>query len=218
MPSRRVFLGSVAITVSLAGCAGGPGVQPTDTETATASPTATATSSETPTESPTPTATPEPAATVQVASHPEHGDILVDADGLTLYLFEQDTNGSGSSVCSGQCADAWPPLTVTDEPTAGDGVTATLSTFERQSGKTQVAAGGWPLYHFASDSEPGDAEGQGVGDVWWVIAPDGTAVKPETPTPTATPTETSTPTATPTPSPSGNGGGGDDDDDDGGYY
>jgi predicted lipoprotein with Yx(FWY)xxD motif len=33
--------------------------------------------------------------------------------------------------------------------------------------------GGWPLYYFASDSAPGDTNGQGVGDVWYVIGADG---------------------------------------------
>lgn len=178
--SRRVFLATVASTTVLAGCTGGGG-QPTDTPTASPTPT------EASTDSPTPTDAAGSDATVQVASHPEYDDILVDAAGMTLYVFDRDTEGDGSSVCTGDCADAWPPLTVTGEPTAGAGVTASLSTFERESGETQVAAGGWPLYYFNSDGEPGDAEGQGVGDVWWVVAPDGTPRRPET---TATPTPT----------------------------
>ncbi|WP_255194788.1 COG4315 family predicted lipoprotein [Halorarius litoreus] len=185
-PSRRTFLGAVAVSVGLAGCTGGPGVQPTDSPTAEPTPEPTATPEPTPesTETPTPMA----AATVQVATHPEYGDILVDDAGLSLYLFTRDTQGEGSSVCSGECADAWPPLTVTESPTAGDGVTAELSTFERDSGELQVAAAGWPLYYFASDEEPGDTNGQGVGDVWWLVTPDGTAIEPSgtsTPTPTA---------------------------------
>jgi len=58
----------------------------------------------------------------------------------------------------------------------GDGVSAELTTFEREDGSTQVAADGWPLYYFAPDEAPGDAKGQGVNDVWWVLAPDGTPV------------------------------------------
>jgi len=89
---------------------------------------------------PTGTPSPEPAATARVRSHPDLGEILAGPDGCTLYIFDRDTWGSGSAVCSGDCDDAWPPLTVEGEPTAGDGVTAELTTFEHESGGIQVAA------------------------------------------------------------------------------
>lgn len=177
VPTRRAFLAAAAAT-GLAGCLGaGAGGE------------STATATDTPARTDTPEATPTPTAdgaTVQVATHPEYGEILVDSEGLTLYLFEQDTEGAGSSTCSGGCAQAWPPLVVSGEPTAGEGVEAALSTFERESGETQVAAAGWPLYYYAGDEEPGDATGQGLNDVWWVLAPDGSAVTPSAESPTAT--------------------------------
>ena len=145
----------------------------------------------------TPTPTSEPSATVRVRDHPDLGEILVGPDGRTLYMFDRDTRGSGASSCSGDCASAWPPLTVEGEPTAGAGVTAELTAFERDDGTTQVAAGGWPLYYFADDEAPGDANGQGAGDVWWVLGPDGTPKRPA-----------STPTSTPTPTSTSSGGGG----------
>jgi len=37
--------------------------------------------------------------TVQVANSPQYGSILVDSQGKTLYLFEQDT--SKTSACTG---------------------------------------------------------------------------------------------------------------------
>jgi hypothetical protein len=58
-------------------------------------------------------------------------------------------------------------------------VTAELAIFERDTCETQVAAGGWPLYYFASDGSPGDVEGQGANGVWWVLAPDGTPIRSE---------------------------------------
>ncbi|WP_312909357.1 COG4315 family predicted lipoprotein [Natronosalvus caseinilyticus] len=120
-------------------------------------------------------------ATVRVRSHPDHGDILVGPEELTLYNFDQDTQDEMASTCYDDCATAWPPLTVEGEgdPTAGDDVSATLTTFERNNGETQVAADGWPLYYFASDEEPGDVNGQGVNDVWWVLKPDGTPMRPD---------------------------------------
>lgn len=100
------------------------------------------------------------------------GNILVDGEGLTLYLFTQDSDGESS--CYDQCAENWPPLTVEGDPTAGEDVTAELGTTERDDGSMQVTAAGNPLYYFVNDSEPGDANGQGVGDVWYVLTPDGT--------------------------------------------
>lgn len=116
------------------------------------------------------------AATVEVRQHAEFGEILVDAEGMTLYLFDADTQDSDESACHDDCADAWPPLTASGDATAGPGVTATLSTFERADGTSQVTADGWPLYYFASDGSPGDVNGQGVNNVWWVLGPDGTKI------------------------------------------
>ena len=36
-------------------------------------------------------------------------------------------------------------------------------------GSEQATYNGWPLYYFAQDSAPGDVNGQGVGDVWYVV-------------------------------------------------
>lgn len=148
-PTRRALLGAAGTSLALTGCLGG-----TDGSGGDQSGTG----------------------TVQVRNHDDFGDVLVDADGMTLYLFDADTQGSGESACTGDCLDAWPPLTVDSEPTAGSAVSAPLTTFEREDGTTQVAADGWPLYYFASDSSPGDANGQGVNDVWWVVAPDGARI------------------------------------------
>jgi predicted lipoprotein with Yx(FWY)xxD motif len=103
------------------------------------------------------------------------GDILVDGDGMTLYLFTED--GDGESVCEGDCAAAWPPLLVEDEPVAGEGVDADLlGETERSDGTTQVTYAGWPLYTWAQDQQPGDVTGQGVQEVWFVVSPEGDAV------------------------------------------
>jgi predicted lipoprotein with Yx(FWY)xxD motif len=39
-----------------------------------------------------------------------------------------------------------------------------------------VSLEGLPLYTSASDSDPGDVTGQGVGGIGWVVAPDGMPV------------------------------------------
>jgi predicted lipoprotein with Yx(FWY)xxD motif len=103
------------------------------------------------------------------------GEVLVDAEGMTLYLFTQDSEGT--SACVDGCAEAWPPLVADGEPTAGDGVDAALlGTIERADGTTQVTYAGHPLYTYAADEAPGDTVGQGVGDVWYAVDASGEAV------------------------------------------
>lgn len=178
--TRRAFLGSVT-AVALAGCSAGGGGDSND-GSMTTTPRATASRTTTPTNG----GTTGDTATVQVRAHEDLGDILVDAGGRTLYMFDRDTAGAGSSACPDSCADVWPPLTVTGTPASGDTVTAPLATFQRETGEMQVTAAGWPLYRFASDQQPGDALGQGVDGIWWVLRPDGTPVRSSTTTSTTT--------------------------------
>lgn len=150
---RRTLLTalSAGATAALTGCTSDPsGGQETTTE---------------------PTMAGDTDATVHARSTDEYGDILADSGGMSLYLFDQDEGGE--STCYDDCAQNWPPLTVDGDPTAGDAVSADLSTTERDDGSTQVTAAGWPLYYFAGDEEPGDTNGQGAGDVWWLLTPDG---------------------------------------------
>jgi predicted lipoprotein with Yx(FWY)xxD motif len=105
----------------------------------------------------------------------EHGEILVDGAGMTLYLFTEDSDGR--SVCEDACAAAWPPLLVDADPVPGEGVDGgLLGTTEREDGSTQVTYAGWPLYTWAQDQQPGDVTGQGVQEVWFVVSPAGEAV------------------------------------------
>lgn len=119
-----------------------------------------------------------PDVTLAIADSPL-GDHLVDAGGNTLYLFTED--GEGTSSCTGDCLQAWPALTVDDDPTWDDDVDGSLvDTTEREDdGSRQVTYDGMPLYTFASDGGPGDVNGQGSGDVWFVVAPDGSAITDE---------------------------------------
>lgn len=102
------------------------------------------------------------------------GDVLVDKDGRTLYMFTKDTQGK-KSVCEGDCLAAWPPLA---EAKAGEGADDGLvGTIDRSDGSTQATYDGWPLYYFAKDKASGDVNGQGVGGVWYVLDADGKVVK-----------------------------------------
>lgn len=44
---------------------------------------------------------------------------------------------------------------------------------KRDDGRLQVTIGGWPVYRFSGDTEPGDTNGQGVGSTWFGVTPDG---------------------------------------------
>jgi predicted lipoprotein with Yx(FWY)xxD motif len=121
------------------------------------------------------TGAPAGEATVSVGDS-DLGAILVDAEGFTLYAFENDTDGT--PTCTGTCADAWPAAMVEGDPVAGDGVTADLTTVASASGSgQQVKVGDHPLYRFSGDSAPGDTNGQELADVWYAVAPDGSLIE-----------------------------------------
>jgi predicted lipoprotein with Yx(FWY)xxD motif len=105
------------------------------------------------------------------------GKVLVDARGLTLYLYTPDTGGS--STCYGQCAASWPPLLAKGKPAAGAGARGSLlGTTRRTDGTLQVTYAGHPLYTFASDAKAGDVNGEDVGGVWYAVSASGAKVEP----------------------------------------
>jgi predicted lipoprotein with Yx(FWY)xxD motif len=144
---------------------------------------------------------PTPSVTVTSARVGSLGTVLVDQAGFTLY--RNTTDGTNHSNCTGACASEWPPLTVPpgSAPPIGAGATvngALLTTIIRPDGSRQVAFGGMPLYLFKGDTKAGQANGQGVGGVWFVVNPS-QAAAPATATPTTTPATTTTPTGAVTP-------------------
>jgi predicted lipoprotein with Yx(FWY)xxD motif len=131
-----------------------------------------------PTQKPTSSPTPKSADTgVAVADHGV-GPMLVDSAGRTLYLWKADTGPM--SMCSGACAQAWPPVTTMASVRAGRGVTANLlGLAKRADGTPQVTYAGHPLYTFAGDTAAGQLNGQGsnaFGADWWAVAPSGAAI------------------------------------------
>lgn len=106
------------------------------------------------------------------------GTYLVGPSGRALYLWDADSHDK--SVCTGACAQVWPPVTTTSSPVAAGGVTASqLGTIARSGGTKQVTYDGHPLYYFASDTSKGSLTGQGndtFGAKWWLVAPTGQAI------------------------------------------
>jgi predicted lipoprotein with Yx(FWY)xxD motif len=117
------------------------------------------------------------------------GTVLVNGAGDTLYLYEPDAQHA--VTCTGGCAGAWPAL-AGGAAKAGSGVNASLLGTDAGPNGTQVVTyNHWPLYTFAGDKAPGEAKGQGIGGVWWVVSPSGQAIQAKatadvTPAPTTT--------------------------------
>jgi predicted lipoprotein with Yx(FWY)xxD motif len=113
------------------------------------------------------------AALVSVADNAELGQILVNSKGFTLYDFHKDEGGK--SACYGACAQVWSPLTGT--PKAEKGAKASLlGTAKRTDGSVQVTYAGHPLYTYAGDSKPGQANGNDIsqfGGEWYALTPSG---------------------------------------------
>ncbi|MFI9508869.1 hypothetical protein [Nocardia sp. NPDC052566] len=112
---------------------------------------------------------------LNVTADPSVGQLVTDGPGRSLYRFDKDTANPSVSNCAGQCATTWPPLTVArDQVLYAAGVDPQLVGFiERADGACQITVGGWPVYYFAKDQKPGDLLGQGVGGVWFAVAPSG---------------------------------------------
>lgn len=119
------------------------------------------------------------ATTISTAKVGDLGTILVDSGGLTVYYFKKDENGK--SACYGACAEAWPPVSTEGNPVAkGGAMDGKLGTVKRKDGSTQVTYAGWPLYLYAGDSKPGQANGNDIeqfGAEWYALTPSGE--KPE---------------------------------------
>ncbi|WP_238718875.1 hypothetical protein [Pelagihabitans pacificus] len=107
---------------------------------------------------------------VRLASDNTFGTVLTNAEGFTLYFFAPDSKGD--SNCVDGCLANWPAFNPS-ELSLDEGLNADdFSTITRTDGAEQVAYKGWPLYLFANDTEAGQINGDGAGDVWFVAKPD----------------------------------------------
>jgi predicted lipoprotein with Yx(FWY)xxD motif len=114
-------------------------------------------------------ATLNPNAAVKVTKDATLGDILVDANGRTLYLFEKDQGTT--SACTGACANTWPALKTDTAPAVGAG----LDPSKIASTNGQVTYAGHLLYLYSGDGKPGDTFGASIPS-WAAVSPAGTAI------------------------------------------
>ena len=99
--------------------------------------------------------------------------VLVNAQGLTLSYLTSDTIAKLACTASNGCATFWPPLTTTGAARSSSSLSGSLTTFDGSNGH-QVAYNGHPVYTFAGDHAPGDANGEGkvsFGGTWHVATP-----------------------------------------------
>ena len=118
------------------------------------------------------------------------GNVLVDANGRTLYFYANDVQGSGASTCTGQSSAIWPVFSADAIRVSSPLNPADFGTFTRADGSTQTSYKGWPLYYSTYDLKPGDINGSGIDSLWNVANIPGTVV---TTPPTTIPTTRQTP-------------------------
>jgi predicted lipoprotein with Yx(FWY)xxD motif len=104
---------------------------------------------------------------------PKMGDVITDARGFVLYRFDKDSANPPKSNCNGACLAKWPAVTAKGTPVLQGIDPSIVGLVTRSDGKQQVTINGWPVYRFGADPAPGKWKGQGVGNTWWVISPDG---------------------------------------------
>jgi predicted lipoprotein with Yx(FWY)xxD motif len=157
--SRRASAAAVLAVAVVSGCA---------SPAATGQPTAGGTSGAT--------------VTVTTRSLPDIGTVLVTGQGYALYMFAPDDRRA--VTCTGVCAGTWPPLMLPSGAAlaAGPGVKASLLGSDPAPGGGRVVTyGGWPLYTYTGDVDPGQATGQAIdlnGGEWYVLRPSGAPLVP----------------------------------------
>jgi len=159
---KTIFLVAfLTVILLVSGCTQQPQVPPTTQPTT--QPTTT---------QPTPV---QPADTIRV-SGTSLGNILVDAQGMTLYYFANDIPAGGASSCYGQCEVAWPIFSADTITVSSPLLASDFSSITRTDGTKQTTYRGWPLYYWQADTKPGDVTGENVNKIWFVVKPDETVM------------------------------------------
>jgi predicted lipoprotein with Yx(FWY)xxD motif len=118
----------------------------------------------------------KPDQTVMLAHTTAHGLYLTDTRGMTLYTFTKDT--PGTSACTGACIGLWPPFNTTPIEPPSFVKIADFGTVNREDGLNQLSYMDRPLYYYSKDINPGDTNGEGFNNAWYVANASGIAMTP----------------------------------------
>jgi predicted lipoprotein with Yx(FWY)xxD motif len=103
-------------------------------------------------------------AIVTIAKKAKVGNVVVDAQGRTLYRFTAEAEGL--PVCTGACVGTWRPALAS----TAAGLPEHVATVRRPDGdELQLTYDGHPLYRYAGDRSKADAKGEGVGGQWYAV-------------------------------------------------
>lgn len=133
-------------------------------------PTGTGPTSPPPTISASPPTLPSPVGVATVAVQGRQVTILTTPQGFTLYYFTADT--ATTAACTGPCTGKWPPVLYSAKTQSltgphGQQLPGTLGVSHNANGE-QLTYNGHPLYRYAGDMTPGQAQGEGFGGKWFV--------------------------------------------------
>jgi predicted lipoprotein with Yx(FWY)xxD motif len=107
-------------------------------------------------------------ASAMVAGRPE--TILTDGKGRSLYLFTPEKDGNVQTTPA--TLKVWQALVLPGAGAMAIGdpeVPGKLGAVTRPDGTRQVTYNEWPLYTFSGDTKPGDVNGQGVANQWFLV-------------------------------------------------
>ncbi|NLR89750.1 family 31 carbohydrate-binding protein [Flammeovirga sp. SR4] len=114
---------------------------------------------------------------ISVASSPTHGEYLIAKYGnlpaKAIYTWDNDTNEFGS--CTDGCAQNWPLVVASSKlniilpNSLPQGLTGDFGLSGTCDGELQLTFNGQPLYYFAGDNQENDTNGEGAGNVWWLL-------------------------------------------------
>jgi predicted lipoprotein with Yx(FWY)xxD motif len=161
IPIRGLVVGVIVVASGLvAGCGGGSSKAPATTSTSTGSSHSSS----------------DPGTKFSTASVSGLGTGLVEAKGRTVYILTSGSKKNVPCTDASGCTAVWPDLPLPDgtsSATAGKGVDASLlGTMKESDGETYPTYNGYLMYEYASDSGPGQANGQGIvsfGGTWYVL-------------------------------------------------
>jgi predicted lipoprotein with Yx(FWY)xxD motif len=149
--SLATAVAATLIAASMAGCGGSYGAASTMYQ-------------------PPPNPSPTPQSTVPLTTATLNGAAgFVTGSGFAVYVFDADLPDPGQSNCNGTCAQNWPPMHAPN-----GALPAPWSSIMRQDGSHQLTYNGRPLYTFAGDPQPHQANGDGLnafGGIWHVARP-----------------------------------------------